>query len=207
MKRLFAYSFIIACFSTFSQRIQNVNVSLVNSQNQGANSQVLVRFTLSAGQPCPGYEILHCTDSLNYLQLYNYSGICGNTTADESFNFTHGSPGIEMVNYYKVSIPGFETSPAYRIYVGQQTPKPNILVFPNPVFDQEFIRLRFYNYVGTKVEGFIFSQFGKTVRPLLLDIKQDHGEVNINDLNDGLYIVWLTDGNWLFRSKFIVKRT
>ena len=57
-----------------------------------------------------------------------------------------------------------------------------------------------------KVEGFIFNQFGKVVRPLLLDINQSQSEVNINDLNDGLYIVWLTDGNWLFRSKFIVKR-
>ncbi len=207
MRRYFTYIFILGCLSIFSQRIQNVNVSLVNSQNQGTNSQVLVRFTLTAGQSCSGYEILHCTDSLNYLQIYNYSGVCGNTTADESFNFTHGSPGIEMTNYYKVSIPGFETSAPYRIYVGKTTPKPNILVFPNPVFSQEFIHLRFYNYVGTKVEGFIFSQFGKIIKPLLLDIKQDHSEVSINDLNDGLYIVWLTDGNWLFRSKFIVKRT
>ncbi len=206
MKKLFTYIFILGCLSIFSQRIQNVNVSLVNSQNQGTNSQVLVRFSLTAGQSCPGYEILHCTDSLNYLQIYNYSGVCGNTTADESFNFTHGSPGIEMINYYKISIPGYETSPAFRIYVSQQTPKPNILVFPNPVFNQEFIRLRFYNYVGAKVEGFIFNQFGKVVRPLLLDINQSQSEVNINELNDGLYIVWLTDGNWLFRSKFIVKR-
>lgn len=206
MRHYLLYIFFGLITTASGQRIQNVNVSLVNSQNQGSNTQVLVRFSLSAGVSCPGYEILHSSDSLNFIQIYNYSGICGNQNTEESFNFTHGSPAIEMTNYYQISIPGFETSPVYRIYVGQQSPKPNILVFPNPVFDQEFIRLRFYNYVGAKVEGFIYNQFGNAVKSLFLDITQDQSEVNINDLQDGLYVVWLTDGNWLFRSKFIVKR-
>jgi len=207
MRNILTYIFIIGWFCMFSQRIRNVNVSLVNSQNQGVNTQVLVRFTLTAGQACPGYEILHSSDSLNYLPIYNYVGLCGNQNTDESYNFTHGSPNVEMVNYYKISIPGFETSPAYRIYVSQQSPKPNLLVFPNPVFDEEFIRLRYFNYVGAKVEGFIYNQHGNPVKTLLLDINQNQSEININELNDGLYIVWLTDGTWLFRSKFIVKRT
>lgn len=184
-----------------------MNVSLVNSQNQGTQSQVLVRFSLSPGQACPGYEILHSTDSINYQQIYNYAGICGNQNNTESFNFTHGSPGIEMLNYYKVSIPGFETSPVHRIFVTQQTPKPNLMVYPNPVFTQDAIRLRYFNYVGNKLEGYIYNQHGKPVQTLYLDIYQNESMVNIEGLSDGLYIVWLTDGNWLFRSKFVVKRT
>jgi hypothetical protein len=207
VKNLFLFVFFLAALYVFPQRIQNVNVSLVNSQNQGAQSGVLVRFTITAGQACNGYEILHSTDSLNYFTLYSLPGTCGNTTADQGYSFTDWSPGVEMVNYYKVSIPGFETSPVYRIFVTQQTPKPNVLVYPNPVFVQDHIRLRYFNYVGTKLEGFIYNQHGKPIKNLYLDINQNESEVNINDLADGLYVVWLTDGNWLFRSKFIVKRT
>lgn len=206
MRTLCTYVFLMCCSILFSQRIQNMSVSLVNSQNQGVQSQVLVRFSLSPGQGCPGYEILHCTDSINFLQVYNYVGICGNQNTTESFNFTHGSPGVEMINYYKVSIPGFEVSPIHRIYVTQQSPKPNLMVYPNPVFSQDFINLRYFNYVGTKLEGFIFNQFGKSIQTLYMDITQNESVVNISELTDGLYIVWLTDGNWLFRSKFIVKR-
>jgi hypothetical protein len=207
MKVFFTYALLMLCGSSFAQRIQDVSVSLVNSQNQGTTSQVLIRFTISPGQSCPGYEILHCTDSLNYLSIYNYAGICGNQSTSESFNFTHGSPGIEMINYYKVSIPGFETSPPHRIFVGQQAPKPNLIVYPNPVFNQPIITLKYMNYSGTSVFGYIYNQFGNPVRELDLKIDQSLSQVNISDLNDGLYVVWVTDGTWLFRNKFIVKRT
>jgi len=198
--------FFLAC-ALFSQRIQNVNLSLVNSQNQGTNSQVQVRFDISPGQSCPGWEILHCTDSLNYVSVYNDAGICGNQNTSESKSFVHASPGLDMLNYYKVSIPGFELSSPYRIYVGQQVPKPNLLVYPNPVFQQDFITLKYLNYAGSQVFGYIYNQFGIQERELILKIDQSLSQVNISGLKDGLYVVWLTDGNWLFRNKFIVKRT
>jgi len=205
LKILITYFFTFCCLCFYSQRLQNINVSLVNGQNQ-TSSQVLVRFTITAGIACPGYEILHCTDSINFLQAYNYAGICGNQNSDESFNFTHGSPGIEMVNYYKVSIPGYETSNVYRVYVGSQAPKSSILVYPNPAFNESILHLKFFNYTGSLVDGYVYNQFGVAVKPLSLTIKQDISEFNISDLDDGLYIVWLTDGNWLFKAKFIVKR-
>jgi hypothetical protein len=112
-----------------------------------------------------------------------------------------------VLNYYKISIPGFETSPPYRIYVGQQAPKPNLLVYPNPVSNQDFITLKYINYSGSSVFGYIYNQFGIAVRELDLKIDQSLSQVNIGDLADGLYVVWVTDGTWLFRNKFIVKRT
>lgn len=206
MKILVKYFVFLISFSGFSQRIQNVNVSLVNTQSQSSSSQVLVRFTLTAGLSCPGYELMHSLDSLNYIQFYSYSSVCGNQSTDESFSNIHSSPGINQVNYYKVNIPGFETSAAYRIFVGPQAPKSTLLVYPNPIFNDSYIHLRFYNYIGSKVEGYVYNQFGTAVKPLSLTIDQDLSEVNVNDLNDGLYVVWVTDGNILFRAKFIVKR-
>lgn len=195
------------CYAGFAQRITNINVSLVNSQNQsGTTSQVLVRFTLTAGPSCPGYEILHCTDSINYLQFYNYAGICGDQNSDVSFSQIHGSPSPNMVNYYKVSIPGYETSAPQRIYVGSQTPQSTLKVYPNPAINESTLFMTFSNYFGNEVNGFIYNQQGMKIRPITIPIKQDKGETYIGDLNDGMYIIWLTDGKILFRSKFIVKR-
>ena len=192
--------------SGFSQRIINVNVSVVNGQNQSTSSQVLVRFTLTAGQTCPGYEVLHCLDSMNYIPFFNSANLCGNQTTDESFSTVHNSPGLNQLNYYKINIPGYETSAPYRIFVGPEAPRSTILVYPNPMINESILHLRFFNYIGSKVEGFVYNQFGTAVKTLALTIKQDLSEINVSDLNDGLYVVWVTDGNLLFRAKFIVKR-
>lgn len=198
---------LLASVFSFAQRIINANVSLVNSQNQtGTTSQVLVRFSLTAGPACPGYEILHCTDSINYLPFYNYAGLCGDQTREVSFSHTHGNPLPEMVNYYKVSIPGYETSPAMRIFVGAQAPQSNLKVYPNPAFNESYLKLIFSNYFGKEVNGFLYDEQGIKMKTLTITIQQDRGEVYIGDLDDGMYIIWLTDGNILFKSKFIVKR-
>lgn len=198
---------LLLCAFTFAQRITNANVSLVNSQGQtGTTSQVLVRFSLTAGQSCPGYELLHCTDSINYLQFYNYAGICGDQTKEVSFSHAHSNPTPEMVNYYKISIPGYEISPPMRIFVGSQAPQSNLKVYPNPAFNESYLKLIFSNYFGKEVYGFLYDQKGIKMKTLTIAIQQDRAEVYIGDLEDGMYIVWLTDGNILFRSKFIVKR-
>ena len=206
MKFLFKYFFILACLSGFSQRIINFNVSL----NGATSSQVLVRFTIAAGPTLPGYEIQSCTDSLNYLQIYsNYNSI-GDPNTNQSFSYTHNSPVVGVTNFYRINIPGFETSLPQRIYVGATSASSkanNIRVYPNPCTNDGIINLQFINYGDSTVNGYIYNQFGTTVQPLSLIISQGLSQVNINNLNDGLYIVWLTDGNLLFRAKFIVKRT
>jgi hypothetical protein len=187
-----------------AQRIANFNLSLVAAQGQ--NTSVLARFSITAGQTCPGYEILHSVDSLNYIPVYSYAGICGDLNVETSYSFLHGGPIPNQNNFYKVNIPGFETSAPQRIFVGNQAAQVNIRPYPNPVGTEDRIRLKFYNFQGGFVEGFIYNQHGIRLLPLYFKVDQNDPEVLIGDLSDGLYILWLTDGNVLFRTKFIVKR-
>ncbi len=206
LKILFTYLFLLLAGLNFAQRIVNFNVSIVGGQNQTAN-QVLVRFSLTPGQACPGYEILHSIDSLNFLQVYNYAGICGNQSTEENFSFVHGGPAPNQINYYKISIPGFETSSIRSLYVGEQATTPSILPFPNPIINESILRLKYFNFGGEYVEGYIYNQFGMPVQPLFLKVNNLTSEFEIGNLSSGLYIVWLTDGNVALRTKFIVKRT
>ncbi len=194
----------ILTFKLLGQRITNFNLSLVTAQGQ--NTSVLARFSITAGQTCPGYEILHSSDSINYLPAYSYAGICGDLNTETSYSFLHGGPIPNQNNFYKVSIPGFETSLAQKIFVGNQLAQSNIRVYPNPVITEDRIKLKFYNFEGGFVEGFIYNQQGIRLIPLFFNVQQSDPEIVISDLDDGLFIIWLTDGNVLFRSKFIVKR-
>jgi hypothetical protein len=205
MIRFSAYFILMLWSATaFGQRIVNFNLSLVS--NQGQNTSVLVRFSITAGQTCPGYEILHSADSLNYIPVYNYAGICGDPNAETSYSFVHGAPLPNQNNFYKINIPGFESTAPQKIFVGQQAPQSTLRVYPNPVVTEDRIRLKFFNFAGGLVEGFIYNQNGVRLMPLFIEVKQSDPEVAVGDLEDGLYIIWLTDGNILYRSKFIVKR-
>ncbi|MBL7917304.1 MAG: T9SS type A sorting domain-containing protein [Bacteroidia bacterium] len=206
LKSFITYLFIFLNVFCFGQRIVNFNVSLVAGQNQTTN-QVLVRFSLTPGQSCPGYEILHSLDSINFLQIYNYAGLCGNQSTEENYSFVHSGPAPNQINYYKISIPGFETSTIRSIYVGEQALRASIFLYPNPIINDNILRLKYYNFAGDYVEGYIYNQFGMPIKPLFLSVKNQLSEIDVGELNSGLYIVWLTDGNVALRSKFIVKRT
>lgn len=204
MRKIILLILLISGGLVYSQRITNFNLSLVT--NQGQSASVLIRFSITAGQTCPGYEILHSADSLNYIPVYNYAGICGDLNLETSYRFTHTGPLPNQNNFYKVNIPGFETSAPQKIFVGQQAPQSSLRVYPNPVVTEDRIKLKFFNFAGGLVEGFIYNQHGVRLIPVYLDVKQADPEVAVGDLEDGLYIIWLTDGNYLYRSKFIVKR-
>jgi hypothetical protein len=195
----------LPCF-IFGQRLTNISLSPVNSQNQ-TGTKVLVRFTILQGIACPGYEILHSADSISFIPIYSYSGICGNQTVDETYDYLHTGPITNALNYYRVSIPGYETSPTYRIYVGEDSGNPSILVYPNPLVTyQSYLSFNLSNYVTNYLEGFIISQNGQKGRQFILAVNQDYGQFPVSELENGLYFLWLTDGKVALQSKFIVKR-
>ncbi len=197
---------LIGINSLPAQRIVNFNVSLVPPQVQGGIPQVLVRFGISPGIACPGYELLHSLDSINFIQFYNYAGICGTSSIEETYSQLHSTPAFNQINYYKVSIPGFETSSTARIFVGEYTQGARLLLFPNPIINDNILRLKFLNFSGNEVEGYIYNQSGIKEGELYLKVVNNLSEINIGYLPDGLYIIWLTDGNIVLRSKFIIKR-
>jgi hypothetical protein len=190
---------LLVCIQGFAQRIQNFNVFAVNGS-------VGIKFTVSKGTQCNGYTIWHSLDSINFNVIYSYPGICGNTSADQDFSYTHTSPGVNVVNYYKIELPGVETSPVQRVYL-TTTPQASLLMYPNPIVNEyDVLYLKIFNANNLRVVGFLYNQFGKPMRTLDITTKVDLANLYINDLENGLYVIWLTDGTQLFRGKFIINR-
>jgi len=73
-----------------------------------------------------------------------------------------------------------------------------IQVYPNPANDKLFISCPGFDY--SKIE--IFDMTGKN----MLFSKNGHAEQSINlNLNDGVYLLVLSNSNQSFRKKFIIK--
>jgi hypothetical protein len=200
MRNFFLNIFLFIAVYTYSQRIQNFNVF-------SAGTSVGLKFTIAKGVQCSGYIIWHSTDSINFSQLYNFPGICGDVTIDQDYSYTHTFPAQNQINYYKVELqPLIETSPVKRIYVSNQL-NTGMQVFPNPVVNfYDMLNIKILNSNNTRVTGFLYNQFGKPMRFLDLKTVVDLTSLNISELSNGLYMLWLTEGASVYSSKFIVNR-
>ncbi|MDX2172650.1 MAG: T9SS type A sorting domain-containing protein [Bacteroidota bacterium] len=194
--------FVILTASVYAQRIQNFNVF-------AAGSVVGVKFTISPGTSCSGYKIWHSLDStyFGFNPIYDYPGICGASGTSEDVSYTHGSPAVNQVNYYKVELVPVETSAIRRVFVPIDQTKVKLFIYPNPIGEiSDILSLKISNIGSAKLVGFLYNQFGHKLRELDLMTQFDLASINVYDLNDGLYEVWLTDGNQAYSSKFIVRR-
>jgi hypothetical protein len=195
--------FVIGLFSSLfssAQRIKSFNLFQVKNT-------VVVDFVIGPGSECSGYTIYQGTDSLNLNPVLDIPGICGGSGSNEEKKETHSSPAQNVVNYYKVMLnPYQETSSVKSIYVSTNA-NAKLLAFPNPVYRYEDpLTVKLFNANNVHVVGFLLNQFGNILRNLDLTTKVDLATIDIGELNNGMYVVWLTDGQQVFFSKFIIKR-
>lgn len=199
MKKIFFLVLAVFSLMSYSQRIQNFHTFL-------GGTNVGIRFTITKGPQCSGYTIYHSLDSINYIQIYDYPGVCGDMNVNQEISYTHSSPAFNQVNYYRVELVPFESSPVSRIYVTDQV-RSSMLVYPNPVTQtSDLLSLKFFNASNIRVIGFLFNQYGKPLRELDIKSNLDRAETPVYDLANGLYVLWLSDGINVFSSKFIVNR-
>jgi hypothetical protein len=199
MKILFLYFSFIFSNYCFSQRIKNFNLY------QLSNS-VVIKFTLGPGNSCNGWTIYKSLDSIYYNQLYDYPTICGASGSNEEFSYTDNSPALNQINYYKIQLNPGETSPVKRIFLDPQI-KATLLAFPNPINNFiENLSLRITGANNIRVVGFLYNQFGNMLHELDLKTIADTTAIRVNDLNNGVYVIWLTDGVAAYATKFIIQR-
>jgi len=192
--------------AAFANRIINFNLYNVNGS-------VDVRFSISKGVPCNGYRIWHSVDSLNFFQVFEDPGICGSANEDVNRSFLHGGITAGITHYYKVELIGTETSPIKRIYL-ELPNQLQLRVYPNPLVDLiNPLTIQIINSSGTigssplsKIIGFVYNSNGAPVQSLELILSNGIATVLLNDLKDGMYIIWLTDNERIYRNKFFVQR-
>jgi hypothetical protein len=189
--------FLLLAPTLFSQRIINFNLS-------STSGLVRIDFTVAKGSTCNGYKIYHSVDSLNFTVIEDYAGICSSSSENLSQTFNHTSPQPKTINYYKVELAFVETSPTKSIYVDNQS-QAQLTPYPNPVLlSSESIRLRTSNTENAAMEGFVCDESGHQLRSLLLNCMDYTMDLPLYNLRSGIYFIWLSDGLYIYGTKFIV---
>lgn len=67
-------------------------------------NQVVVTWEIESGNLCSGVQVEHSSDSINFTSIYDYPGICGSSTANERYTFSHTNPISNAKNYYRINL-------------------------------------------------------------------------------------------------------
>jgi hypothetical protein len=148
-KIFFIISFCLSFLKSNSQtRIQELSAVQYN-QN------VIISYLISAGNSCAGYQILKSNDSLNFDVIFDYAGICGESTKSQNITYSDESPQKNKKNYYKVLIQPSDYSNVISVFYTDLAEK-GYLLMQNPitqnlslVSDLNSGDLKIYNQMGT----------------------------------------------------------
>lgn len=191
---MFFYSFSLA-----AQRI--VDFKLYPTKNS-----VSIKFTLSAGPDCGGYQVLRSADSVNYYPVCEFAGICGLSSTSTEYACVDNAPLLNQTSFYKILLNNFERSEVKRTYVSEPVGS-GILLFPNPLNETtSTLRIKVQGVENKRLTGFLYHQSGKPIKELDLMISPDQAEINVAALSNGVYFIWLTEGSTSFSSSFIILR-
>lgn len=192
--------FLFFSCTNFAQRIEGFSL-FVNDE------KVALKFAVKPGPECSGFVVLHSIDSVNYTEAGSDPGICGVSDESEPKSFTHASPVLNVINYYKVRLePRVETSVARAIFVSSSDAQSRIVAYPNPIYLQDLMTLRVPNSNNTFLKGFIYNQYGKPLQVLNLLVEADQAKLSTATLNNGIYLLQLTNGLQIFTTKIIILR-
>lgn len=67
-------------------------------------NKIIIDWEIAGGNLCTGLKVEHSTDSLNFVSIYDYPGICGSSTSNEKYSYTHTNPVPNTRNYYRINL-------------------------------------------------------------------------------------------------------
>ncbi len=146
--------FVLSFHFGFAQ--QDSIFSFFNVQQE--NNKVVIFITINGGIQCSGLQVQRSTDSINFIQLYEFPGICGSPGADESYVWVDDSPIKNVVNYYRLEVGNLGIVSDHKSVFFQYFEGDKLLITPNPCED---CTVRFPNDKREKVRIQLFSLDGK----------------------------------------------
>lgn len=106
-------AFLLIALLFFSESVEGQNTggnpTLSSFNATRSNDVVNIDWTIRVGFSCSSVYVLHSTDSVSFVPIYEYPGICGASTEDITYSFVHTTPSSGN-NYYKMDLGSFGVS-------------------------------------------------------------------------------------------------
>lgn len=98
------YILIVLLFTgSILVQAQNPPMLLSFEVNRFQN-ELLVTWEIESGNLCTGLKVEHSSDSINFTSIFEYPGICGSSSANERYSFSHKNPNANARNYYRINL-------------------------------------------------------------------------------------------------------
>lgn len=169
MRRAF---FIALLFVTHHIIAQNEDVvGYFNSAE--LNGKVLLTWNIKQGNTCNGVKIEHSIDSLNFTEVGSIEGVCGSASANTPYEFTHQTPVMNAVNYYRLWLGGI----GYSWIISEKIIGINengFTIAPHPITEASVLYLE--NSNNAEYTMTVYSLSGAKVHS---------SEINSNEINLG----------------------
>ncbi len=188
-------------FISFLSKAQKINLSnfYLNQDNTG----ILLSWAIDAGPTCNGITVWHSTDSINYTEIGNIAGICGNTSSSIPYNFKHSNPILNKTNYYKIRLGFSQFSEVKFMYLEYIVPG-KLIIKPNPASNT--VSLVFNNDKNETFNISIVNSAGLQVYEMK-NINENNFIINTSTFEDGQYYIILMDsGGRTIKEKLLISK-
>ncbi len=177
----------------YGQALINFNVQLIKDS-------VRIEFVIRGGFTCTGVRIDRSTDSINFINIYQFAGVCGGTSSDVKYVYTDNNPVVNKTNYYRLDLRAEGLSNIVGVfyrYLGNN----DFLIITNPCISN--CTLYYYNDEKRKLVVNIFDAAGKKV----IDFTTQESTIDFSQFvfSNGVYFFTLTNSNKIIdKGKIVV---
>lgn len=131
--KLYSLFFTVILLSNFKS-VYSQSISLSGFSAFQKEKSILLFWNIDSGPTCNGITIFHSTDIINFSEIGAISGVCGNSASSTPYNFTHSTPVLNKINYYKLRFGTSQFSEIIFLLL-DYVELGNVLITPNPAND------------------------------------------------------------------------
>ena len=175
-------SFLVLLSSVILVKAQD-RQSLAHFDGIQTGRVIQLTFVIRAGNRCDGVRILRSTNDRDFSEIGQLTGVCGNSTTDETYSFTDISPIKNSDNYYQLDLTNLGTSDYIKIRFTDFGDKGYVLN-PNQVKDKSI--LYFQNDCNDEFDFVLLDKRGKKVKQID-NIRSNAVEISKGNLKGGVY--------------------
>lgn len=128
------FCFFVAFLLSNVNSVYSQSISLSGFSALQKEKSILLLWNIESGPTCNGITIFHSSDMINFNEIGSIYGVCGNSSNSTPYDFTHSTPTLNKINYYKLKFGANQFSEIIFLLFDYVEPG-NITIKPNPAND------------------------------------------------------------------------
>lgn len=167
------------------------------------SGKVLLSWTVKGGSTCNGIAIFRSTDSLNFYEIGDIQGVCGNLGYPVNYTFTDDAPVANKVNYYRLELGSSETTYPIGVEV-IDVGLANYYLKQNPIITEALIYFR--NSNNSFTDMLIYDNSGILIKKL--STIDDFFRIDAAEFQSGMYYFTISNSSseQLIPGRFIIQK-